>query len=158
MSLRRSLVIGVSVAAMGCHSRRTAVPHDASTASTEAPMQTLTLHLTDATVTALETFLGPGPIRRAEHPLRISVEEYKPGGFSYFFGFADDPKEPQYAIDKNRDVVIVVKGFPVAVMRHHVRYLQGVTIDYVESPTEGAGFKFDNPQGNLDDFVPRLRR
>ena len=110
------------------------------------------INLTDAAVAALENFLGPGTVQRENHPLRVAIERYSETGYSYFFGFADDPNE-HYQIDTKRDVVEVVKGFPVAVRRDQVQYLTGTTIDYVESRTEGAGFKFDNPRGELDTLM-----
>jgi Fe-S cluster assembly iron-binding protein IscA len=105
--------------------------------------------LTDAAVTALEDSLGPGAVRRDDHPLRVAVEGDPASGYSYYFGFTEDPNEPQYKIDNQRDIIQVVKGFPVVVRREHLQYLTGTTIDYVISPTEGAGFKFDNPRGTL---------
>jgi Fe-S cluster assembly iron-binding protein IscA len=103
------------------------------------------INLTDAAVAALVDSLGPDAVHRENFPLRVAVEGDPATGYKYFFGFADGPKEPQYKIDKQRDIIQVVKGFPVAVRREQVGYLSGTTIDYVVSPGQGAGFKFDNP-------------
>ena len=119
---------------------------------------TLTVTMTDAAVAALEEFLGPGEVRREEHPLRLSIEGTPDTYVSYWFGFADDPDRPEYKVDEVRDDVVIVKGFPLAVRRDHVRALTGVTIDYVVSSKEGAGFSIENPRGTLEYIMATDRR
>lgn len=156
MSLARLLCIAAFIAAAeGCSRRSTAVAGQTSAAAHEEVSVERTINLTDAAVAALVEFLGPDPVRREDYPLRVAVEGDAASGYSYYFGFADDPNEPQYRVDSQRDVIQIVKGFPVAVRREHVPYLTGTTIDYVTLPGEGAGFKFDNPRGTLESQMRR---
>jgi iron-sulfur cluster assembly protein len=70
------------------------------------------------------------------HAVRIGVSEGGCSGMSYSLGF-DAGTRPD-------DVVADHEGLRVVVSGDAVRFLQGVTIDYVESLTS-AGFKFVNP-------------
>lgn len=156
MSLARLLWTAAFIAVTGACSRRSAaVAGQTSAAAHEEVAVKRNINLTDAAVAALVEFLGPDPVRREDHPLRVAVEGDAASGYSYYFGFANDPNEPQYRVDNQRDVIEIVKGFPVAIRREHVPYLTGTTIDYVTLPGEGAGFKFDNPHGTLDSQMRR---
>ena len=151
-------IAAVTAAAAGCSGRSSPVAGEPPAAADKGAAVELTINLTDAAVAALVDSLGPEPLRREHHPLRVAIEGDSASGYSYYFGFADDPNEPQYQVDDQRDVIQTVKGFPIAVRREHVRYLRGTTIDYVTSPLEGAGFKFDNPRGTLESQLAGAQR
>jgi len=68
--------------------------------------------------------------------LRIGVRGGGCSGFQYAMEFASDTKDS--------DVVEVVDGLTVAVDQMSAMYLEGVTIDYLET-LEASGFKFENP-------------
>ena len=103
--------------AAGCTGRSHVVAQETPEAANEQARVKPVIDLTDAAVAALVHFLGPGELRREHHPLRVAVEGTADTVYSYFFGFADDPKEPHYKVDPARDVIHVVKGFPIAVRR-----------------------------------------
>jgi len=69
--------------------------------------------------------------------LRIAVVGGGCSGFSYSMSFENSPN----MLDKtyNSD------GFKIIVDQASLLYLEGVEVDFVDSP-EGAGFKFANPQ------------
>ena len=73
------------------------------------------------------------------HAVRIGVSEGGCSGMSYSLGF-DAEIRPG-------DVVAEHEGLKVIVSGDAVKFLEGVTIDYVESLTS-AGFKFVNPNAN----------
>jgi iron-sulfur cluster assembly protein len=68
--------------------------------------------------------------------LRISVVGGGCSGFSYSMAFETDPG----LLDKVYDF----SGLKVYVDQASMLYLEGASVDYVET-LEGAGFKFDNP-------------
>lgn len=68
--------------------------------------------------------------------LRIGVRGGGCSGFQYALEFTSDTKDS--------DVVEVVDGLTVAVDQMSAMYLEGVTIDYLET-LEASGFKFENP-------------
>lgn len=68
--------------------------------------------------------------------LRVGVVGGGCSGFSYSMSFENGAGM--------MDKVIDVDGLKVYVDATSMMYLQGVTVDYVET-LEGAGFKFDNP-------------
>ena len=68
--------------------------------------------------------------------IRVSVEAAGCSGFQYVMNLEQDSRQG--------DQVIQVDGFSVFVDERSMAHLQGTEIDYVES-TEGAGFKFNNP-------------
>jgi iron-sulfur cluster assembly protein len=68
--------------------------------------------------------------------IRVSVEAAGCSGFQYAMNLEQDSRQG--------DQVIQVDGFQVFVDEGSMAHLQGTEIDYVES-TEGAGFKFKNP-------------
>jgi Fe/S biogenesis protein NfuA len=70
--------------------------------------------------------------------LRFAVQGRGPGGFQYRLGFVG-PEER-----RPDDTVIEAGGFQVFVDPDSALHLNGVSVDYVESP-EASGFKIDNP-------------
>jgi iron-sulfur cluster assembly accessory protein len=68
--------------------------------------------------------------------LRVGVVGGGCSGFSYSMSFENGAGM--------MDKVIDVDGLKVYVDATSMMYLQGVTVDYVET-LEGAGFKFENP-------------
>ena len=68
--------------------------------------------------------------------LRVGVVGGGCSGFSYSMSFESGAGM--------MDKVIDVEGLKVFVDATSMMYLQGVTVDYVET-LEGAGFKFENP-------------
>ena len=98
--------------------------------STRVPMITLT----DAAVSRIKSIFQETPDAQGK-VLRLFVEGGGCAGFQYGFAF-DDKKEG--------DSVVVHDGFELAIDPMSANYLQGTSIDYVES-LEGAGFKIENP-------------
>ena len=68
--------------------------------------------------------------------LRMGVVGGGCSGFSYSMSFENGAGM--------MDKVIDIDGLKVFIDATSMMYLQGVTVDYVET-LEGAGFKFDNP-------------
>jgi iron-sulfur cluster assembly accessory protein len=68
--------------------------------------------------------------------LRLGVVGGGCSGFSYSMAFENTPGM--------MDKVFEIEGLKVFVDATSAMYLQGATVDYVET-LEGAGFKFDNP-------------
>lgn len=68
--------------------------------------------------------------------LRVGVVGGGCSGFSYSMSFENGAGM--------MDKVLDIDGLKVFVDATSMMYLQGVTVDYVET-LEGAGFKFDNP-------------
>lgn len=69
--------------------------------------------------------------------LRVAVVGGGCSGFSYHMAFENQMNE-------NADNVYEFEGLKVMVDQMSEMYLDGITIDYVES-IEGSGFKFNNP-------------
>src|SRR5271154_815108 len=68
--------------------------------------------------------------------LRVGVRGGGCSGFTYALEFEDTIRDT--------DEVLEIDGLKVAVDQMSAMYLEGVTIDYVET-LEASGFKFDNP-------------
>jgi iron-sulfur cluster assembly accessory protein len=69
--------------------------------------------------------------------LRVAVVGGGCSGFSYHMAFENQ-------LNENADNVYEFEGLKVMVDQMSEMYLDGITIDYVES-IEGSGFKFNNP-------------
>ena len=69
--------------------------------------------------------------------LRVAVVGGGCSGFSYHMAFENQ-------VNENSDNVYEFEGLKVLVDQMSEMYLEGVSIDYIES-LEGAGFKFNNP-------------
>ena len=72
----------------------------------------------------------------ADYALRFQVVGGGCAGFQYRLAF-----DNEFADD---DEIVMVSGIKVVVDVLSARYVEGATVDYVESEM-GAGFKIDNP-------------
>ena len=70
--------------------------------------------------------------------LRFAIQGRGPGGFQYRLAFVEESERAP------ADTVFEAGPFKVLIDPESVPYLQGVTIDFVEGPSE-SGFKIDNP-------------
>src|ERR1700689_3016128 len=75
---------------------------------------------------------NPSPIA-----LRVAVVGGGCSGFSYHMAFENQ-------VNKDSDNVYEFGGLKVLVDQMSEMYLEGVSIDYIET-LEGSGFKFNNP-------------
>ncbi len=69
--------------------------------------------------------------------LRVAVVGGGCSGFSYHMAFENQ-------VNKEADNVYEFEGLKVLVDQMSEMYLEGVSIDYIET-LEGSGFKFNNP-------------
>ena len=69
--------------------------------------------------------------------LRVAVVGGGCSGFSYHMAFENQ-------VNEDTDNVYTFDGLKVLVDQMSEMYLEGVSIDYIES-LEGSGFKFNNP-------------
>lgn len=92
------------------------------------------LTLTQLAVTKARALLARDS--RSGVALRVSVDGGGCSGLSYNLTFDDSRREDDLHLEQD--------GVPIVVDAESARYLQGITIDYVDALT-GAGFKFDNP-------------
>jgi iron-sulfur cluster assembly accessory protein len=69
--------------------------------------------------------------------LRVAVVGGGCSGFSYHMAFENQ-------VNENNDNVYEFDGLKVLVDQMSEMYLDGISIDYIES-IEGSGFKFNNP-------------
>lgn len=74
----------------------------------------------------------------ADALLRVGIRGRGPGGFLYTLAFATpDAEQPD-------DTRLVLDGITLLVDADSMDYLQGASIDFVDTPDE-AGFRVDNP-------------
>jgi iron-sulfur cluster assembly accessory protein len=93
------------------------------------------LQLTSTAVTKVKEILSqqtPAPTG-----LRVAVVGGGCSGFSYHMAFENQ-------VNENTDNVYEFEGLKVLVDQMSEMYLEGVSIDYIET-LEGSGFKFNNP-------------
>jgi iron-sulfur cluster assembly protein len=93
------------------------------------------VQLTPVAVTKVKEILAqqnPAPTA-----LRVAVVGGGCSGFSYHMAFENQ-------INQNSDNVYEFDGLKVLVDQMSEMYLDGVSIDYIET-IEGSGFKFNNP-------------
>ena len=93
------------------------------------------LQLTPVAVTKVKEILSqqtPAPTG-----LRVAVVGGGCSGFSYHMAFENQ-------VNQDSDNVYDFNGLQVLVDQMSEMYLDGVSIDYIES-LEGSGFKFNNP-------------
>ena len=94
------------------------------------------LQLTPIAVTKVKEILQqqtPAPTG-----LRVAVVGGGCSGFSYHMAFENQ-------VNEGADNVYEFDGLKVLVDQMSAMYLDGVSIDYIET-LEGSGFKFNNPQ------------
>ncbi len=104
------------------------------TTTPTTPTTTKTLTLTPKAVAKVKEIMAQQDPQPAG--LRVGVVGGGCSGFSYSMAF----ENAAGMMDK----VIEVDGLKVFVDATSAMYLQGATVDYVET-LEGAGFKFENP-------------
>jgi iron-sulfur cluster assembly accessory protein len=93
------------------------------------------VQLTSMAVTKVKEILSQQtPVPTA---LRVAVVGGGCSGFSYRMAFENQ-------VNENADNVYEFDGLKVLVDQMSEMYLDGVSIDYIET-LEGAGFKFNNP-------------
>jgi iron-sulfur cluster assembly accessory protein len=93
------------------------------------------VQLTPVAVTKVKEILAqqnPAPTA-----LRVAVVGGGCSGFSYHMAFENQ-------VNQNSDNVYEFDGLKVLVDQMSEMYLDGVSIDYIET-IEGSGFKFNNP-------------
>jgi iron-sulfur cluster assembly accessory protein len=93
------------------------------------------LELTSTAVTKVKEILSqqtPSPAG-----LRVAVVGGGCSGFSYHMAFENQ-------VNQDSDSVFEFDGLKVLVDQMSQMYLDGVSIDYIET-LEGSGFKFNNP-------------
>lgn len=106
----------------------------ASTTTPEVKTKSAPISLTASAVAKVKEIMGQqNPVPAG---LRVSVVGGGCSGFSYSMQFENGAGM--------MDKVFDMDGLKVFVDATSVMYLNGCTVDYVET-LEGAGFKFDNP-------------
>ena len=93
------------------------------------------LQLTDTAVSKVKEILSqqtPAPAG-----LRVAVVGGGCSGFSYHMAFENQ-------VNETSDNIYEFNGLKVLVDQMSEMYLEGVSIDYIET-LEGSGFKFNNP-------------
>mgnify|MGYP001134316854 CR=1 FL=1 len=93
------------------------------------------VHITETAIQKVKEILAQQPDPKPAG-LRIAVVGGGCSGFTYSMAFETNPG----MLDK----VYNFDGLKVFIDQVSMLYLDGATIDYVET-LEGAGFKFDNP-------------
>ena len=93
------------------------------------------LQLTPIAVTKVKEILSQQ--QPAPTGLRVAVVGGGCSGFSYHMAFENQ-------VNQDSDNVYNFDGLQVLVDQMSEMYLEGVSIDYIES-LEGSGFKFNNP-------------
>ena len=102
--------------------------------TTATPTKTAPINLTPAAITKVKEIMAQqNPVPKG---LRVGVVGGGCSGFSYNMTF----ENTSGMMDKSFDF----DGLKVYVDATSVMYLNGCTVDYVET-LEGAGFKFENP-------------
>lgn len=99
-----------------------------------APAKTTPIHLTDSAVSKVREIMATQDPLPAG--LRIGVVGGGCSGFQYSMSFENQSGMMDKVFDFN--------GLKVFVDATSLMYLNGCTVDYVET-LEAAGFKFDNP-------------
>jgi iron-sulfur cluster assembly protein len=95
---------------------------------------TAVLHVTDAAVKTIRSLLEQRDI--PNHALRVFVTGGGCSGMQYGMAFEEAPQQ--------HDAVVDVEGVRLLVDPTSRMYLEGATIDFVDS-LMGGGFRIDNP-------------
>jgi iron-sulfur cluster assembly protein len=99
------------------------------------PQEDQMVQLTPMAVTKVKEILSQQTPEPAG--LRVAVVGGGCSGFSYHMAFENQ-------VNKDADNVYEFEGLKVLVDQMSEMYLEGVSIDYIET-LEGSGFKFNNP-------------
>jgi iron-sulfur cluster assembly protein len=103
--------------------------------SSRDPQEDEMVQLTPTAVTKVKEILSQQTPEPAG--LRVAVVGGGCSGFSYHMAFENQ-------VNKEADNVYEFEGLKVLVDQMSEMYLEGVSIDYIET-LEGSGFKFNNP-------------
>jgi iron-sulfur cluster assembly protein len=99
------------------------------------PQEDEMVQLTPTAITKVKEILSQQTPEPAG--LRVAVVGGGCSGFSYHMAFENQ-------VNKDADNVYEFQGLKVLVDQMSEMYLEGVSIDYIET-LEGSGFKFNNP-------------
>jgi iron-sulfur cluster assembly protein len=99
------------------------------------PLEDQMVQLTPTAITKVKEILSQQTPEPAG--LRVAVVGGGCSGFSYHMAFENQ-------VNKDADNVYEFEGLKVLVDQMSEMYLEGVSIDYIET-LEGSGFKFNNP-------------
>jgi len=94
------------------------------------------IQLTDKAVTKVKSLMEAEKLG-SEGALRLSVKNVGCAGFTYDLKF-------DTVFDKKFDMQFDQKGVRVVVDKKSLLYINGITLDFSDSLTQG-GFKFENP-------------
>ena len=94
------------------------------------------LTLTDTAVEKVKEALESQTETESPAGIRVSVVGGGCSGFQYSMNLEQEAREG--------DETVAVDGFKIFIDEHSQQFLNGVEIDYIET-TQGAGFKFSNP-------------
>lgn len=97
---------------------------------------TIQLNLSDKALAKVREFITAEHVDQATGGLRVGVMPGGCSGFKYEMSIDEAPVED--------DVILDVSGVRVFVDPFSAQYLNGVSIDYVQT-MQSAGFAFDNP-------------
>jgi iron-sulfur cluster assembly protein len=103
--------------------------------SARDPQEDQMVQLTPTAITKVKEILSQQTPEPAG--LRVAVVGGGCSGFSYHMAFENQ-------VNKDADNVYEFQGLKVLVDQMSEMYLEGVSIDYIET-LEGSGFKFNNP-------------
>ena len=95
------------------------------------------VHVTPRAATQIKAQLARRAQSNAQSGVRLGVKGGGCSGMSYVIEYCDQPRA--------RDKVFEVEGARVYVDPKSLIYLNGTTLDYVET-FQQKGFKFNNPQ------------
>ncbi len=96
----------------------------------------VTLNLSDKALAKVREFISAEHVDRATGGLRVGVMPGGCSGFKYEMSIDEAPVED--------DTILDVSGVRVFVDPFSAQYLNGVSIDYVQT-MQSSGFAFDNP-------------
>ena len=97
---------------------------------------TIQLNLSDKALAKVREFIAAENVDAATGGLRVGVMPGGCSGFKYEMSIDEAPVED--------DTILDVSGVRVFVDPFSAQYLNGVSIDYVQT-MQSAGFAFDNP-------------
>lgn len=95
------------------------------------------IHVTDAALTKVESFIEEHGAGGAAAGLRVAVLPGGCSGFQYGLNIEEEPEEDDEILDLSAGIRVFVDPFSA-------QYIEGVEIDYVTSMM-GSGFTFNNP-------------
>lgn len=91
--------------------------------------------LTESAKSKIKSFYDGDP-EISGKPLRIGIQSGGCAGFTFVLGISEKGEN---------DNVYQYDGFEIVVDQNHLKFLEGIKVDYVETLTS-SGFKFDAPK------------